>query len=137
LPLFAVGSAAVAGLLLLAYGEAMSFRAEWPRYQQRILDAIGKTPGETRRPLAEMFTVSSREVFKYVFERGIGAVEVLIMTFFYLLFIFLGAGRLPHRVQRAFPDGRGEHILAVAGKIGAGLERFMQVKTLVSVGLGL
>ena len=136
LTLFVAGSVAAAALLLLAYGEAMSFRAEWPRYQQRILDLIGKAPDDTRRPLAEMFTVSSREVFKHVFERGVGAVELLTVTFFYLLFIILGAGRLPQRVQRAFPGGRGEHILSVAAEIGTGVERFIQVKTLVSVGMG-
>jgi predicted PurR-regulated permease PerM len=137
LTLFVAGSAATVALVLLAYGEAMAFRAEWPRYQQRILDLIGRGPTDTSRPLAEMVTVSSKEVFKHVFERGMGVVELLIMTFFYLLFIILGEGRLPQRVQRAFPDGRGEYVISVAGKIGAGLERFMQVKTLVSVGLGV
>ena len=136
LTLFAAGSAAAAGLLLLAYGEVLSFRAEWPRYQQRLLDLIGQAPADAGRPLAELFAVSSKDLFKYVFQRGIGIVELLTMTFFYLLFIILGAGRLPQRVQRAFPDGRGEHILTLAGKIGAGVERFIQVKTLVSVGLG-
>jgi predicted PurR-regulated permease PerM len=134
--LFAAGSAAATGLGLLAYGEAMSFQEDWPRFQQRILDLIGRTPDETRRPLAEMVTASSGEVFKYLFERGLGAVELLVMTFFYLLFIILGAGRLPRRVQRAFPGGRGEYLLEVAGKIGTGVERFMQVKTVVSLGMG-
>jgi predicted PurR-regulated permease PerM len=136
LTLFAAGLAAALALLLLASGEAMSFRAEWPRYQQRILDLIGRAPDDTSRPLAEMFRASSREVFKYLFERGVGVLELLTMTFFYLLFILLGAGRLPQRVRRAFPDGRGEHILSVAGKIGAGMEQFMRVKTLVSLGMG-
>jgi predicted PurR-regulated permease PerM len=136
LALFAVGSAAVAALVLLAYGEAMSFRAAWPHYQQRILDVIGRGPEDTSRPLAEMFKLSSREVFKHIFERGIGVVELLTMTFFYLLFIILGAGRLPQRVQKAFPGGQGEYILSVASQIGTGMERFMQVKTLVSAGMG-
>src|SRR5947209_5481623 len=137
LTLLVAGSAAAAALALLAYGEAMSFRAEWPRYQQRILDLIGGAPAGAGRPLADVFTASSREVFTYVFERGIGALELLTMTFFYLLFLLLGAGRVPRRVQRAFPDGGGEHILSVAVLIGAALERFMRVKTLVSIGMGL
>jgi predicted PurR-regulated permease PerM len=44
---------------------------------------------------------------------------------------------LAQRVHRAFPDERADHILSVAGKIGDGIERFMKVKTLVSVGMGL
>jgi predicted PurR-regulated permease PerM len=136
LTLLVAGSAAVAGLVLLAYGEAISFQEEWPRYRHRILDVIGTAPVDTSRPLAELFKEASRKVSKYLVERGIGVLELLTMTFFYLLFILLGASRLPQRVQRAFPDGRGEHILSVADKIGTGLERFMQVKTLVSLGLG-
>ncbi len=133
--LFAAGSAAATALVLLTYSEALSLRADWPHYQQRILDVIGRAPQDTSRALTEMFTVSSREVFKHLFERGIGVVELLTMTFFYLLFIILGAGRLPQRMHRAFPGGQGEHILTVAGQIGTGIERFMQVKTLVSAGM--
>lgn len=137
LTLFVSGAALVAALALLAYTEALAFQAEWPRYQQRILTVIGEAPAEASEPLTELFTTWSRAAFQHLFERGLGVVELLIMTFFYLLFIILGAGRLPQRVQRAFPDGRGERIVAVADKIGLGMERFMQVKTLVSVGMGV
>src|SRR5436305_2150694 len=56
LTLFVAGSALVAGLGLLAFGEAQAFQAEWPRYQQRILALIGRAPGEASEPLAELFT---------------------------------------------------------------------------------
>jgi predicted PurR-regulated permease PerM len=137
LALLLVGSVVVTALVLLAYGEVLAFQAEWPRYQERILAVIGKAPGEASRSVSELFTTSSREVFKYLFQHGLGVLDLLVMTFFYLLFILLGAHRLPQRVRRAFPDGRGEYIVAVTGQIGAGLERFMQIKTLVSAGLGV
>src|SRR5262245_6301456 len=50
--LFVAGSAGVAGLGLLVYGEVLAFHAEWPRYQQRILGAIGEAPQEVRQPLS-------------------------------------------------------------------------------------
>jgi predicted PurR-regulated permease PerM len=137
LTLLVVGSMAVTAIALLAYGEALAFRVEWPRYQERILALIGSVPTKASQPLSQLFTTSSGEVLKYVFERGVGLLEVLAMTFFYLLFIVFEANRLPRRVLRAFPDGRGERIVAVAGKIGTGMERFMEVKTAVSIGLGL
>jgi AI-2 transport protein TqsA len=137
LTLFVVSSIAVTAVVLLAYGEALALQAEWPRYQQRILAIIGKAPSETSRPLSELFKTSSRETFHYLFERGLGLIELLIMTFFYLLFILLGASKLPQRVRRAFPDGQGDHIVAVAQKIGTGMERFMKVKTVVSIGMGV
>ena len=136
LTLFLVGSAVVTTLALMVYGEVLSLQEKWPRYQQRILALIGETPEEVNRPLTELFNRSSKEVFQHLFERGLGLLELLIMTFFYLLFMLLGAGRLQQRVRRAFPNGRGEHMVRVANKIGIGMERFMQVKTLVSVGLG-
>jgi predicted PurR-regulated permease PerM len=137
LTLFIVVSIAATGLALLAYDEGLAFQAQWPHYHQRILAVIERTPSEASRPLSELFTTASGAAFKYVFERGLGLLELLMMTFFYLLFILLGADRLPQRVRRAFPDGRAEHIIAVTQKIGTGMEQFMQVKTLVSVGMGV
>jgi AI-2 transport protein TqsA len=136
LTLLTVGSVLVVVLGMLAYGEGIALRAAWPEYQQHIVGLIREAPENASGPLAELFTDSSRAVFQQLFERGIGALELLTMVFFYLLFILLGAGRLPHRVVRAFPGGEGERVLAVAGKIGTGMERFMRVKTLVSLGLG-
>jgi predicted PurR-regulated permease PerM len=136
LTLLVAGSLAVAVLTLLTYGEMMALRAEWPTYQERILALIGKAPGDASGPLAELFTTWSKTFFQEVFERGIGTLELLTLTFFYLLFILLGAGHLPQRVRRAFPNG-GERIIAVAGQIGTGMERFMEVKTQVSLGMGL
>jgi len=137
LTLFFVVSIAATVLALLAYGEVRAFQAQWPHYQERILAVIEKVPGEVSRPFSELFTTASRATFKYLFERSLGLLELLMMTFFYLLFILLGADRLPQRVRRAFSDGRAEHIIAVTRKIGTGMERFMQVKTLVSVGMGV
>ncbi len=137
LTLFLVGSAAVIALSVMAYGEALSFQAEWPRYQLRVLEWIQRIRGDAKQSLSEMFSHSSREVFHFVFERSIGLVDLLAMTFFYLLFILLGANRLPRRVRRAFPGKRGEQILSVGKKICAGMEKFMEVKTLVSLGMGV
>ena len=137
LTLFVVGSATIAAISLLSYGEVLAFRDEWPRYQQRILAILGQAPREAGHPLSELFKASSRDVFQYVFERSVGLAELLTMTFFYLLFILLGAGRLPRRVRSAFPGETGERVVAVAGEIGVAMERFMQVKSLVSVGMGV
>jgi predicted PurR-regulated permease PerM len=136
LTLLVIGSLAVAVLTLLTYGEMMALRSEWPIYQERILALIGRAPGDASGPLAEWFTAWSKTFFQEVFERGIGTLEFLTLTFFYLLFILLGASHLPQRVRRSFPN-EGERILAVAGQIGTGMERFMQVKTQVSLGMGL
>ena len=69
------------------------------------MELIEKTPIDTSKPLREMFTLSSKELYKHVFERSIGILELLTMTFFYLLFIILGASHPPQGVRRAFPEG--------------------------------
>src|SRR5262245_41149634 len=114
LTLFVVGSVAVAAIALDVYGAALSFQEQWPRYQQRVLALIGEAPGGTGRTLSELFATSSREAFQYFFGKGLGLVELLTMTFFYLLFILLSAGRIMQRVRRAFPGSRGEQVVAVA-----------------------
>ncbi len=136
LALLVLGAAAVAAVGPLAYGEARAFQADWPRYQRRVLAVLGELPPEVSEPLGELFTSSAGAVFQEAVERGVGMAELVIMTFFYLLFMVLGARRLPERVRRSFPGARGERVVAIAAKIGTGMERFMQVKTVVSLGLG-
>jgi len=133
-----VAAAGVTSLLgLLAYGEIAALNHAWPRYQERIQRVIKDVPLQVSQPAADLFAEVSRNGFQFVFERSVGLIELLTMTFFYLLFLLLGASRLSLRVQRAFPGERGQHILVVTSQIGAGIERFLQVKTIVSFGLGL
>jgi predicted PurR-regulated permease PerM len=140
LTLFAAGSVLAAVVALLAYGEGLALHDAWTDpetgYHQRILALIKQAPHEASGPLADLFTDTSKVVFQQVFERGLGTLELLTMMFFYLLFIFLGAGKVSRRVERAFPGGQGARVLAMARKIGTGMEQFMQVKTLVSLGMG-
>jgi predicted PurR-regulated permease PerM len=140
LTLFVVGSALATLLVLLAITEMEALQAEWHQEggpHDRILALIARVPAEVREPLTELVTLSSKTVFQQIFERGVGILELLIMTFFYLLFILLGSSRLPQRACRAFPGGRGERMVAVSGEIGTGIERFMKVKTQVSLGMGV
>lgn len=137
LVLFAASVAVTTAAVLFVYGEARSFRADWPRYEERIVILVGERAAGLKGSLEEILKDSSRDVFGYVFEAGMGAAELILMTFFYLLFLILGARKLPGRVMRAFPGERGERILAVGDRISAGMEQFMKVKTLVSIGMGL
>ncbi len=133
-----VAVAVVTSLLgLLAYGEIMALNNTWPLYQERIRGVIDHVPPQVRRPAEDLFAEASRDVFQFVFERSVGLIELATMSFFYLLFMLLGASRLTLRVQRAFPGERGQRVLEVAAQIGLGIERFLHVKTNVSLGLGL
>src|SRR5262249_38265104 len=78
----------------------------------------------------------SREVYHFVFERGIHILELIVMSLFYLLFLILGSRKLGHRLRRAFPGPRGEDILTIGGQMRAGIDRFIKGKTLVRRGVG-
>jgi AI-2 transport protein TqsA len=136
LTLFASCLVAVFTVSLFVYGEAMAFRDHWPQYQERILALIGQHTAGASPSLQELFEVSSHDVFAFAFERGVGAAELIIMVFFYLLFLLLGSRKLAHRVTRGFPGETGQRVLAIGEKISSGMERFMKVKTLVSLGMG-
>lgn len=123
-------------LTLFAYGQALVLRDEWPRYQQRLLVLVGKAPGEAEASLTELVKGSSANLYSFVFSRGLGVTEFLIMTSFYLLFLFPAAERLEGRVRRAISAEQADRTLKIAGQIATGIEQFMKVKTLVGIGMG-
>jgi predicted PurR-regulated permease PerM len=120
---------------LFVYGQAMAFRDRWPQYQERVLSIIPHK-GEAAPTLRELFKVSTHDIFSFVFEQSMYFVELICMTFFYLLFLILGSRKLPARIQRAFPGEVGERSLKIGERISEGMESFMRIKTLVSLGLG-
>jgi predicted PurR-regulated permease PerM len=137
LGLFVAAVAVTVTLAVFVSGQAVAFRDQWPRYQQRMHNLIGGRAAGAGQALDQLFAVSSRDVFTFVFATGAGLVELVVMTFFYLLFLILGARRLAGRVQRAFPGERGARLLAISRQVSAAMEQFLKVKTLVSAGMAL
>ncbi len=155
-----VGLILITSVLLgqFVYREAVSFRSSWPRYEDRIGDIItrfggplagavvGDVPpvadaegasGRLRTSLSDLFRISSRDVLNFVFAKGIDAAELIVLVFCYLVFLFVGSRKFEARVQRAFPDERGTRLLAVGEGISASMERFMMVKTVIGIGMGI
>lgn len=133
--LLVVAVALTVTLTLFAYGQALALRDEWPRYQQRLLAFARYVPGTAEHSVTELIKVSSADLYTFVFSRGLGVTEFLVMTSFYLLFLFLGAEKLEGRLRRAVSPGQAERILTIAGRISTGIEQFMRVKTLVGFGM--
>lgn len=156
-----VGLILIASVLLaqFVYREAVSFRGSWPRYEDRIGDIItawsgplggaadagenvpldegAVEPTAARTSLSDLFRVSSRDVLNFVFAKGRDAAELIVLVFCYLVFLFLGSRKFEARVGRAFPGERGKRILAVGEGISESMERFMMVKSVIGVGMGL
>ena len=156
-----VGLILIASVLLtqFVYREAVSFRGSWPRYEDRIgdiitawsgplggaagagehvpIDAGAVEPTAARTSLSDLFRVSSRDVLNFVFAKGRDAAELIVLVFCYLVFLSLGSRKFEARVGRAFPGERGKRILAVGEGISESMERFMMVKSVIGVGMGL
>ncbi|HUE73720.1 MAG TPA: AI-2E family transporter [Pirellulaceae bacterium] len=136
LMLFAATVIVATIITVYAYGEADSFRAQWPDYRRTIEERLRPLGLEPHESWDDLFRDSSMDVIGYVFERGLGIVEFAVMTFFYLLFMIIGAQKMPARVKRAFPGERSEAVLRIADEISRSIEQFMRVKTIVSLGMG-
>src|SRR5262249_51912879 len=121
LTLFVASVVVGTAVVLFAYREAHALRADLAPYEGRVLGVVGERVAGLKGSVAEWLTSSSREVFAYMFEAGMGAVELILMTFFYLLFLIISARKFPARVMRAFPGPRGQRILAVGDRIGDGM----------------
>ena len=90
-----------------------------------------------RTSLTDLFRISSKDVLNYVFAHGFDAVQMGVLVFFYLVFLFLGSRRMGERIQRAFPGERGVRVVSIGQGISESMERFMVVKTVVGLGMGI
>lgn len=142
--------------------EAVTFRTKWPDYERKIsrlidnlpqfadfipwaMDPAPETndaepslelPRDEDRLYTDMFRGASKQAIDYVFAHGLEFAEVFSLVLVYLVFLFMGSRRLPGKIARAFPGGRGEQLLRIGTGITESMERFMAVKTIVGLGMG-
>jgi AI-2 transport protein TqsA len=148
----------------LVYRESTAFLRNWPKYETRITRLIdglpqltllvpraapepagdeappepgqtGSTDASTNRFLIDFFREASKETLDYVFRHSLDFAEVFTLVLVYLVFLFMGSGRLPGRIRRAFPGDRSERLLRIGAGITDSMQRFMAVKTLVGLGM--
>jgi predicted PurR-regulated permease PerM len=133
----------------VAYSNVGAFQARLQHYSAQArsgVDTVAKLTGHAnleghfdweQHSLEQLFEVSWREFFGYVFGTAMGFVETWVLVLFYLLFLFVEAEKVPRRVRRAYPPESADKILLIARNIDEGIKRYLVVKTGVSLGLGL
>ena len=133
----------------VAYSNVSAFQARLPHYHDRVVVGVnalarltGRADPEGRLEkelgsLAELFELSWKEFFAFVFGTALGFVETWVLVVFYLVFLFVEAAKLPRRVRRAYPPELAAKVLHIARNIDAGIKRYLVVKTGVSLGLGI
>lgn len=87
-------------------------------------------------PLGDLFGSFSKSSLDYLLRHTLGVAEIFVLTLVYLVFLFVGSRKLPDRIRRAFPGGRGDKLLLIGEGISQSIERFMAVKTVVGLGMG-
>jgi predicted PurR-regulated permease PerM len=132
----------------IAYSNVSAFQARLPHYQNQVVACVNALarltnradPGgafdKELRSLAELFELSWKEFFEFVFGTAVGFVETWFLVVFYLVFLFVEAEKLPRRVLRAYPPEFAAKVLHIARNIDAGIKRYLVAKTGVSLGLG-
>ena len=130
------------------YGQVGAFQSHLGRYRDRVVagaDALARLTGHADpegrfawdpRSVGELFEVSWREFFGFVFGTTVGFVETWVLVLFYLVFLFVEAEKVPRRVRRAYPPEAAAKILHIARNIDEGIKRYLVLKTAVSLGLG-
>jgi AI-2 transport protein TqsA len=63
--------------------------------------------------------------------------EEMVLVLLFLLFLLLGEGALPRKLERALPPGRADRVAAVVRNIEAQVRKYLLLKTLVNLGVGL
>jgi AI-2 transport protein TqsA len=135
-------------LALFVYGNVLSLAEEGPALQSqavklagRVHDMLGATlpdwlareaDGGGKRP-EEFLAAKVPGLLQSAVNVALGGLIEAAVAGLYLLFLLLGAERLPGRVRRAYDPERAERILAVAGRINSAIISYLKAKCLSSL----
>ncbi|MBL8863922.1 MAG: AI-2E family transporter [Planctomycetia bacterium] len=140
------GSAIVVLLLvaLFAYGNVLSLAEEGPQLQSQAIQlfqdahrAMGGLPDwlandGAKRP-EEFLAGKMPQLLQGAANLALGGLIEAAVAGLYLLFLLLGAERLPARVRAAYPPERAEQLLHVAGRINSAIISYLKAKCLSSL----
>lgn len=144
------GSAIVVLMLvsLFAYANALSLAEEGPALQARavrmVQDAhrslganlpswlVNETGTDAKRP-EEYLAEKMPGVLQVAVNVALGGLVEAAVAGLYLLFLLLGAEKLPGRVRRAYEPERAEQLLHIAGRINSAIISYLKAKCLSSL----
>ncbi|WP_168218830.1 AI-2E family transporter [Limnoglobus roseus] len=151
LALVLLAGTAVGSLLIVsmfAYANLLSLSEEAPTLKGNVLRLVEEFQGTVGAKLPAWVMspggAGAKRPEEYLAERMPGVVQdvanVALAGFveaavagLYLLFLLMGAERLPGRVRQAYPPDRAEQILEVAGRINSAIISYLKAKTISSL----
>jgi AI-2 transport protein TqsA len=136
-------------LALLVYASVLGLSEEMPRLQQRVRDLsqygddlIHKQApwlsehapdGQGTERLIQLGSLVAGPILNVAANALVEACVVAL----YLMFLLLGASRLPDRVRQAYPPERADTILHVAGQVNAAIISYLKAKVKSSLFLAV
>lgn len=139
-----VGLVALAVIMFVLYsiisGELLLIIAEWPTIMERLervvaslSDWIGKDLSEAIRTVYADFNIVTG-LRGLISPAGV-AITAIVVVLLYVAFMFVESGYFPQKIDRLFPDpARATEVKETAGRIIAGVHRYLLLKTLLSAG---
>lgn len=135
------------GVVQIAYTSASDFRDELPSLQERVsgLARDAMSSFHTQVPWAPLpqgerlgkFGEEFNNIASRAATSTAGGVVEAATVALYLLFLLLGAEKLPGRVRKAYPGERGERILHIAGGINSAIIAYLRAKVISSLLLAI
>ena len=140
---------ALVGIGALGYSNYQDVAERLPVYERKmeelIRDAVKNLPVE----VPEEWSLREAQLNQYISaQQWMTAAGAAIGTFFdffawlavtfvYLIFLIIEKERFPQRIQQAFGDLQGQHILKVVESINDAIAQYISVKTFVSFVAGV
>jgi AI-2 transport protein TqsA len=141
----AVLAGAAAGLLVAvtaaAVGNLQGLTADLPAFRGRAVDLLRHSarwvndwvpwavpvPADARPP-EDVAVEAAADLFRRAANDAAGGLVEVAAAGLYLLFLLLGAERLPARVRAAYPPDQADRILHVAGRVNAAIIAYLRAK---------
>jgi predicted PurR-regulated permease PerM len=132
------------GLYLLSmifYSAGKSFAAELPKYGDKIVAGIDSLQ-QRFIPPADISPIDWSEHIDLGRIGGLllsslgpflSFISKLFLVFFFLMFILAGRGKTKEKIKRALPPERIERVLNIIGNIDTQIQKYLLIKTFVSL----
>ena len=131
---------------MVFYSGGKSLASELPSYTEMVQSFLAKIDSLVANPRLKIGLSEWIEGFNV---RQAGAVLLsalgpffgfmsdLFLVFFFMIFILAGRGRLARKLGEAFPPGQASTLSHAAGRIDREIQRYLAVKTLANLVIGI
>ena len=130
----------------LFYSSGKAFASEFPLYGQKISSILNSIQEGLKLPEVEWENIDWAEQLNMnrlgsILRSALGPFFTFFSNLFliliFLVFILAGRGKTRIKITHSFSESQSERIIGVIDKIDAQVQRYLAIKTVVSLGTGI